>query len=219
MSLAVDLRRGVAGGRSCPARPSGRASGPRSSPPGLTLPSRLSSPQSRYSTVHLVFDIFQGIGVAAAVGIRPFLPALVVGALAAGNVQIHFNGTDYGFLQSAPFLMVLVAGVIVMALLERRLREEQLERGPVTLAVAAAALALGALLFAGSLARGHYAAWPGLIGGVVCAALGVAATRPLLGRVRQRLDQSAAAALPLYSEVAALVLAALSGLAPPVGPI
>ena len=32
---------------------------------------------SRYSTVHLVFDICQGIGVAAAVGVRPFLPALV----------------------------------------------------------------------------------------------------------------------------------------------
>src|SRR5207237_4159205 len=160
--------------------------------------------QSRYSTVHLVFDIFQGIGVAAAVGIRPFLPALVVGALAAGNVQIHFNGTDYGFLQSAPFLLVLVAGVIVMALLERRLREAQLERGPVTLAVAAAALALGALLFAGSLARGHYAAWPGLIGGGGCAALGGAAARPPLGRVRQRLYHAVARARPPAAGVATL---------------
>ena len=37
--------------------------------------------------MHLAFDIFQGIGVAAAVGIRPFLPALVAGALAAGDVE------------------------------------------------------------------------------------------------------------------------------------
>ena len=41
--------------------------------------------------MHLVFDICQGIGVAAAVGIRPFLPALVTGALAAGSVEISFN--------------------------------------------------------------------------------------------------------------------------------
>ena len=33
----------------------------------------------------LVFDIFQGIGIAAAVGIRPFLPGLAAGALAAGE--------------------------------------------------------------------------------------------------------------------------------------
>ena len=41
--------------------------------------------------MHLLFDIFQGIGIAAAVGIRPFLPVLAVGALAAGDVQIDFT--------------------------------------------------------------------------------------------------------------------------------
>ena len=39
-------------------------------------------------------------------------------------------------------------------------------------------LALGALFFAGSLARGHYAAWPGWVGGVICAGVGIAAARP-----------------------------------------
>jgi hypothetical protein len=76
---------------------------------------------------------------------------------------------------------------------------------------------LGALLFAGSLARGHYAAWPGWVGGVVCAVIGLLATRPLFARVRARLDESAAGALPLYAEGAAVLLAALSVLAPPVG--
>jgi hypothetical protein len=70
--------------------------------------------------VHLVFDIFQGIGVAAAVGIRPFLPTLAVGALAAGNVEIHFDHTDFSFLQSAPFLLAMVACAIVLAGVERR---------------------------------------------------------------------------------------------------
>jgi hypothetical protein len=165
----------------------------------------------------LVFDIFQGMGVAAAVGIRPFLPALVVGALAAGDVEIHFNHTDYGFLQSTPFFLVLVVLVLALALIERRVPEEQLERGPVAIAIAVVALVLGALFFAGSLARGHYAAWPGLIGGVVCAAIGIAATRPLYVRVKQRLDAEAAAAVPLYFEAAAVILAALSIVAPPVG--
>jgi uncharacterized membrane protein YgdD (TMEM256/DUF423 family) len=168
--------------------------------------------------VHLVFDIFQGIGVAAAVGIRPFLPALAVGGLAAGDVEIQFKGTDYSFLQGVPFLLAMVLGVVLIALLERRYAD-RLERRPGVFVLAAVALALGALLFAGSLARGHYAAWPGLIGGVVCAAVGIAATVPLLRRVRGRLDQEAAQAVPLYAEAAALLFAALSVIAPPVGPI
>jgi hypothetical protein len=167
--------------------------------------------------VHLVFDIFQGMGIAAAVGIRPFLPALVTGALAAGNVEIHFNGTNYDFLQQGWFLLVLVVLVIVLAVIERRVPEDQLEQGPVALGIALCALALGALFFAGSLARGHYLAWPGLIGGVVCAAIGVAATRPLFIRVKQRLDAEAAAAVPLFFEGAAVLLAVLSVVAPPIG--
>lgn len=170
--------------------------------------------------MHLAFDIFQGIGVAAAVGIRPFLPALAGSALAAGDVQIDFKGSDFAFLQRAPFLLVLVLGAILLALAERRLTRERVEQGPGGLLIGAVALAMGALWFAGSLCRGHYAIWPGLIGGVVCALVGIAATRPLLARARTRLgDDAAAAALPLYAEGAALALAVLSVLAPPVGPI
>jgi len=168
--------------------------------------------------VHLAFDIFQGIGVAAAVGIRPFLPALAVGGLAAGDVEIHFNGTDYSFLQGVPFLLAMVLGVVLIALVERRYAD-RLERRPGVFVLAAVAMALGALLFAGSLARGHYTAWPGLIGGVLCAAVGTAAIVPLLRRVRGRLDHDAAQAVPLYAEAAALVFAVLSVVAPPVGVI
>jgi hypothetical protein len=166
--------------------------------------------------MHLAFDIFQGIGSAAAIGIRPFLPALAVGALAAGSVQIHFNGTDYSFLQRGPFLAVVAVAAIVLALAERRFRPD---RGPFAAVLVIAGAALGALLFAGSLARGHYAAWPGLIGGVLCAAVGAAATVPLLRRVRERLDQSAAAAVPAYAEMGALLFAVLSVLGPPIGVI
>ena len=166
--------------------------------------------------MHLVFDIFQGIGIAAAVGICPFLPALAVGALAAGGVEIHFSGTDYSFLQGAPFLVAMAVAAIVLALAEHRLTPEQrLFAGGLAIAGAA----LGALLFAGSLARGHYTSWPGLIGGSLCAAVGTAATVPLLRRVRQRLDQSTAAALPFYAEAGALLFAVLSVVGPPIGVI
>jgi Domain of unknown function (DUF4126) len=167
--------------------------------------------------VHLAFDIFQGIGIAAAVGIRPFLPALVVGGLAAGDVEIHFNHTSWSFLQSAPFLLVMALAAIALALLERRLGSGAFANRGATGVLAAVGAALGALLFAGSLARGHYAAWPGLIGGVVCAAIAAAAVVPLLARVRGGRDQSVAATLPMYAEAFAIVLAALSVIAPPVG--
>jgi hypothetical protein len=169
--------------------------------------------------VHLVFDIFQGIGVAAAVGVRPFLPALAVGALAAGDVQIDFAHTDFSFLQGPPFLFVMVIGAVLLAMMERRVAREQLERGPTALALAAVALVIGALLFAGSLCRGHYAIWPGLVGGVICAGVGVAATRPLLARVRSRLDRETSAMLPVFTETGALLAAALSIVLPPVGVI
>ena len=165
--------------------------------------------------MHLVFDICQGIGVAAAVGVRPFLPALVTGALAAGNVELHFNHTYYSFLQSVPFLLAMAVCVAVGLALATRLGAGN--RRTVETVIAAISLVLGALFFAGSLARGHYAAWPGLVGGVVCAAVGIAASLPLLRRVRARLDPEAAGALPLLAEGAAALAAGLSVIAPPVG--
>jgi hypothetical protein len=169
--------------------------------------------------VHLVFDIFTGIGVAAAVGIRPFLPGLVVGALAAGDIQIDFAHSSYSFLQAGPFLLALVIGVVLLAVVERRVNAQALASRSALLALAAASVVIGALLFAGSLARGHYAVWPGLIGGALCAAVGVLATGPLLARVRSRLDAEALAALPLFTEGAAVLAAVLSVLLPPVGVI
>jgi uncharacterized membrane protein YgdD (TMEM256/DUF423 family) len=168
--------------------------------------------------VHLAFDIFQGMGVAAAVGIRPFLPTLATGALAAGDVEIHFNHTDFSFLQSAPFLLAMAVCAIVLATLERRTAPGWLERGAPGLALATVSLVLGALLFAGSLCRGGYAVWPGYLGGVACAAIGVVASRPLLARARVRLGGEDAL-LPAFAEASALLLAVLSVVAPPVGPI
>lgn len=169
--------------------------------------------------MHLAFDIFQGLGIAAAVGIRPFLPALVVGALAAGGVQISFAHTDFAFLQEGPFLFGMAVGALALLVLERSLARFTGSRRPLVIIVLGLALAIGALQFAGALAQNHYEVIGGFVGGVLCAALGAAATGPLLSRVRTRLDEQAALALPLYAEGAAIVIAALSVVAPPVGPI
>ena len=165
--------------------------------------------------MHLAFDICQGLGIAAAAGIRPFLPALVTGALAAGDIQIDFKGTDYSFLQGAPFLFALLAVTLVWALSERwwrRAPERRLE-----LVMVVISMGIGAILFAGALSQKEHTWWPGLIGGVLCAIVGAAATVPLMRRVRARLDAEAAGASWLFADGAALVAAALSVLAPPVG--
>lgn len=169
--------------------------------------------------MHLAFDIFQGVGIALALGIRPFIPALAVSALARGGVQIHFNHGDYSFLQGTAFLLAVVIGAIAASVIERQLGPEAPNRALFENVLVAVALVLAALLFAGALAQHHYAPWPGWLAGVACALLGAAATRPLFGRVRARLDQQAANATTLYAEAAALLIAVLSVVAPPFGPL
>jgi hypothetical protein len=170
--------------------------------------------------VHLAFDIFQGIGIAAAIGIRPFVPSLAAGVLAAGGVEIHFDHTSYSFLQSLPFLLVMVIGAVLLIVLDQGAWAPRVHSGTLSVALAIVSLVLGALFFAGSLARGGYAAWPGWIGGVVCAGIGIAASRPFLERLRARLDDAAAAVgLPLIADGSALLVAVLSIVAPPIGVI
>jgi uncharacterized membrane protein len=167
--------------------------------------------------MHLAFDIFQGIGVAAAVGIRPFLPALVAGALAAGDVEGSFKHTDFSFLQKPVFLLIMVLGVALLGVLERRFSGRPAEPRWLTYGLAAASLALGALFFGAELARRHDPIVIGIVAGVVCAGVGVLATLPLLARVRARLDRDAVTALPFITAAAAAVGAALSVVAPPFG--
>jgi hypothetical protein len=168
--------------------------------------------------VHLVFDIFQGIGIAAAIGIRPFLPSLAAGALAAGGVELHFDHTSYSFLQSAPFLLLMLVGAALIVVLAQGAWAPRLSSRAGAGLLAVIALALGGLFFAGSLCRGGYAVWPGWVGGVACVAVGLAASQPFLTRVRGRLDEGAAAVgLPLIADGSALLIAVLSVVAPPVG--
>jgi hypothetical protein len=166
--------------------------------------------------VTLFLAICLGIGLALAVGLRPFLPALLACALARGDAGIDFEHTDVAFVEQPAFLLALLIGVIVLVAAERRHGPEHVSSGPFGAAVAGIGLALGALLFGGALQDDGYAFWPGLLGGIACAALAEAAARGFFDSTRRRLDRDAAATLPAYAEIAGLVLAGLSVLAPPV---
>ena len=152
--------------------------------------------------------LLQGLGIAAAIGIRPFLPVLLVGALAGADLGVDFEGTD-----------VRVPGADRVPARDpgrrRRARHRRAARGRARRGrrCSSIAVVLGALLAAGSLDDVSATWWPGLIVGAAAAALGWAAARSLFGRVRARLDNGAATALPLYAEGSALLAAG------PVGPV
>jgi Domain of unknown function (DUF4126) len=162
-----------------------------------------------------ILDLLQGAGIAAAIGIRPFLPVLLAGALASANVGLDFSGTDFSFLESWPFLLGVLVLVVALDFVARRAGRDAADRAPLLYAVAAVTLVLGALEAAGSVADRSDAWWAGLLVGLACAALGFQAARSLFGRVRRRLDDQAAAALPVYAEGAALGAAGVSILFPP----
>jgi Na+-translocating ferredoxin:NAD+ oxidoreductase RnfA subunit len=162
-----------------------------------------------------VFDLLQGAGIAAAIGIRPLLPVLLVGALASADLGLDFDGTDLSFLEAPGFLLAVVVLVAVTDLVRRRAGDEALEAGPGFATFAAVTLALGALAAAGSMADRDHPVIAGVIAGVAAAALGLWATRSLFARVRSRLDAATAGYLPLYREALAILAAALSVLFPP----
>src|SRR3954453_21853722 len=148
------------------------------------MSSRPIRPLSSHAVVDFVLDLLQGLGIAAAVGIRPFLPAILVGALAAGDLGLDFDGTSFAFLEQPPFL----AGMLVlMGLTTLAMRRTDLDVAPFMWAMLAISVAAGALLAAGSLADGDHPVAPGIVGGILCAVLGFFAARSLFTRVRRRL--------------------------------
>jgi hypothetical protein len=165
--------------------------------------------------MHFVLDLLQGLGIAAAIGIRPFLPVLLAGVLAAANVGLDYDGTGFSFLEHWWLWAIVLVVVLAIDLAVHRRRGDGPDLGPLEWMLAAVAVALGALEAAGSLDdRGN--PWVvGLIAGAAAAAFAFAATRPVFARVRRRLDREAAVALPYYGEGVALAAAGLSILFPP----
>jgi hypothetical protein len=167
-------------------------------------------------------DFSTGAGLASATGIRPYLPPLLAGGLARGDIGIDFDGTNFDFLESTAFLGALVAISLVAFLLERAAArrpradaDARAGRGPVEIAAGAVGVILGALLFGGALADGGHETLIGILLGPVCAALGWFAIGGLVERVRARIEPDQAALLTAFADGAALLLAAIAVFVPP----
>ena len=172
----------------------------------------------------LFFDIGTGAGLASSTGIRPYLPPLLAGGLARGDVGIDFDGTDFRFLESTAFLAAVVALGVVAFLVERRSagraaaeKDGRPARDPFDFLAGLIGMGLGALLFAGVLADNGNEVWIGLLLGPFCALLAWIAVGGLVERVRTRLEADQAALLTAYADLAALVLAAIAVFVPPLG--
>src|SRR3954470_4013734 len=195
--MARDAARGPTGRRCRLPSSAPHRTGSRRPPPGRP-------------SMKLLIDILQGMGLASAAGVRPFLPTLVAGAFATADVGVDFDGTEFAFLEARWFLLAVAIAMVVTFILRGRL-ETPAGIGALT----GIAIGLGALLFAATLDDRHAVWWPGLIAGLACGALASAAVRNLFLRTRARLDREAAAALPIYAKGVAVVLAALAILVPP----
>jgi hypothetical protein len=162
----------------------------------------------------LLLDILQGLGLASATGLRPFLPALLAGGLATDDLGLDFDGTPFAFLES-PWWLLALAVALVASVLARK----ALESGPGEAALSGLGIGLGALLCAASIDDRHATWWYGLVLGAAVAYLASSVSRQLFARVRARFasanDAQAAAALPFYAEAIGLVVAGASILFPP----
>jgi hypothetical protein len=175
----------------------------------------------------LVFYIGLGAGLAAACGLRPFLPLLLAGALASsGALGVSFSQGAYSFLESDWWLLVVAVALALAYALQMLLRlaptidpgERTKRPDPLAASLAGLGVGAGALLFAGTLAAHGDAAWPGIVVGFLVAGLAQRASGPVIARARVRLpDRGAREALTVYLDSASLLLAAAVALLHPLG--
>ncbi len=167
----------------------------------------------------LPFLIGLGLGLGLAAGMRPYLPALISGALASGGLLgLSYSPGTFSFLQSTWWLVASAAALLAVYLLQLRLGSQRMDSGPIAAALSGIGVGVGAVLFAGTLSGHGELSWPGLLGGAVAALLAQAAVWPLIRRARARLpEESTRNALTLYVDVGAVLLTILTALLHPLG--
>lgn len=161
----------------------------------------------------LFLAICQGLGLALAAGLGGLLAPLFASVLAHVDVGWKLDGTGWDFVGSEWFIAVLFAFNFAGYLVRARKSVE-----PLVLTVLAA---LGAVLFAASLAEEGAAAWPGLIAGALVALFaGLLARDVLVGAARRRpaaVEDGGGndAAMVLFVACAGLILVLVSLFIPP----
>jgi Domain of unknown function (DUF4126) len=167
------------------------------------------------------FYIGLGAGLAAACGLRPFLPLLAAGALGSGGtLGVRFSH-DFHFLAQAWWLLAVAVVLVVSYLAQLRQGARASSDGsssPLQAALTGLACGAGALVFAGTLDAHHDAWWPGIVAGLAAALLAQAAVGPVIEGARSRLaDRAAREALTVYLDAASVLLAILVALLHPLG--
>jgi hypothetical protein len=175
----------------------------------------------------IFFYVGLGAGLAAACGLRPFLPVLLAGALGASDaLGVGFAHAGFRFLQSGWWLLAATVALALAYALQIVLRlnptidpgARKQRNDPLAASLTGLGLGAGAALFGGTLAAHGDSPWPGLIGGVLLAGLAQRASWPVIARAHSRLaDRAAREALSVYLDAASLLLAALVALAHPLG--
>jgi MFS family permease len=175
----------------------------------------------------LFFYIGLGAGLAAACGLRPFLPVLLTGAFGSAKVLgIAFPAGSWHFLQAGWWLLA-AAVVFALSYLAQILLglspiidpvSREPRRDPLAAALTGLAFGAGAVLFGGVLAAHHDASWPGVLAALAIVALAQRVAGPVIVGARSRLaEKGPRDALTLYLDSAALVVAALVALLHPLG--
>lgn len=175
----------------------------------------------------LFFYIGLGVGLAAACGLRPFLPVLLAGVLARhGTLGVGFARGGFSFLRSDWWLLAVTVALVLSYALQILLKLDPMadvsnrkaRGGPLAAALLGLGFGAGMTLFGGTLAAHGDSPWPGLLGAVLVVGLAQRVTGPVILGARSRLpDRAAREALTLYLDAAALVLAALVALLHPLG--
>jgi hypothetical protein len=175
------------------------------------------------------FYIGLGLGLAAACGLRPFLPLLLAGALAsAGALGVSFGpaGHAFHFLEADWWLLIVTVALVLAYVLQLVFRIEPMidpwdrhrRNDPLAASLTGLAFGAGALLFAGTLSAHGDSPWPGVLVGFLAVGLAQRASGPVILGARTRLpDRGAREALTVYLDAAALVLVGLVALLHPLG--
>lgn len=162
------------------------------------------------SLVDLFNAICQGLGLALAVGLGGLLVPLLASVLAHIDVGWNLDGTSWDFVGSEWFIVILF-GLNAVGYVARARDAAR----PVLLAVL---VALGAFLFAASLAEDGNAAWPGLIAGAVLTLFAALIARDVLAGATRRSAASDGGdpAVALFAAAAGLILVLIALFVPPV---
>ena len=170
----------------------------------------------------LFLDIGTGAGLASATGIRPYLPPLLAGGLARSDIGIDFDGTGLWWLESTAFLAGVVALGVIAFFVERAAADRAspdiggpIGRGAAEILSGVIGVALGTLLFVGTLYDTGQPSWIGFVFGPLCVVLAWVAVGGLVERVRARVAPDQAALVTAYADGAALILAGIAIFLPP----